>query len=103
MLTCSADGCDRAPHCRGMCSMHYQFAKRHGHIQPLQGKRMGDCLTCADIAHIAGYDNATNIARRVGLGGKQNDHRAREALYRHLRRHGQTDLLDRIIARETIE
>ena len=100
MLTCSADGCDRAPHCRGMCSMHYLRAKRAGQFEPLVAS---ECITCTETAHLLGYDNATNIARRVGLGGQQNDHRAREALYRHLRRHNQTDLLDRIIARETIE
>ena len=53
----------------------------------------GGCLTCADIAHLLDAGETPEaIAARMSLQGKGS-------LDTHLRRHGRTDLLDRIKAR----
>jgi hypothetical protein len=108
VLTCSADGCDRAPHCRGMCARCYRRNLRRGNLKVIQphysagAESVAECLTCVDAAHLLGYDSATNIARRVGLGRALGDSAAKEALYQHLDRHGRQDITRRLRQQEAM-
>lgn len=35
-MTCSVDACGRPIKCKGLCSMHYQRLRNHGHIGPAE-------------------------------------------------------------------
>ena len=89
MNVCAVDGCDRPRERRQWCSAHYQRWWRHGSTDD-------SCWRCQEIAHLAGTDTLANIAVRIGLQRDGTDKRRREAVFVHLRRHGQTELADRL-------
>ena len=96
-MRCGYPGCDREQHARGWCTLHYQRAKRHGDPSVVLPRGLGPtdpatCSTCYDVEFMAGTDTAAGISARVGFRGP-DDNALREALMRHLRRHGRTDLV----------
>lgn len=64
--TCVVDGCDRAPHTKGMCAMHYQRVRKTGSTAPTQpvrgGRKYRDPETCS-------IDGCGSVERRAGLCG----------------------------------
>lgn len=55
-MTCSVSGCDRAAHAKGLCSMHYQRAKRGANLGQPQRliARHDQLIAFLDGAHGAG-------------------------------------------------
>ena len=104
MNVCAVDGCERPRERRQWCRAHYQRWMRHGSTDdgrkvyrpPDPSGRADSCWRCAEIAHLAGTDTLANIAVRIGLQRDGTDKRRREAVLVHLRRHGRTELADRL-------
>ena len=104
MNVCAVDGCERPRERRQWCRAHYQRWRRHGSTDdgrkvyrpPDPSGRADSCWRCAEIAHLAGTDTLANIAVRIGLQRDGTDKRRREAVLVHLRRHGRTELADRL-------
>ena len=109
MNVCAVDGCDRPRERRQWCRAHYQRWWRHGSTDDGRTLRTradpsggaATCWRCVEIAHLAGTDTLANIAVRVGLQRDGTDKRRREAVLVHLRRHGRTELADRLARLET--
>ena len=83
VVICSAFGCDRRVHARGLCATHYKRLLRMGQIRADAGigtltqRHTETCPICTEVPLLHPYD-PTEVARRIG--------RNPEAMHKHIRR-----------------